>query len=241
MLIENIIQKNIDASNTMLLDDSSKIESKLTYKFQSEICRHLMISYDELINEIADYNFNFHWTTSYGAKQNRTNKQILLELSLLKPVLQRVLENIDFHFNKVKNVSIMTYENQLKEELEKLIKLIEDTSKELLEAKINYHETWLLAKKRLWTTASDLGKAKLNWKLARNNACQVILTFYEEIIKINNALQTEEMIHTLDSVIGLYNSGIKNIIMGPNYYSYLSMEDRKKLTEKNIARKRKKK
>lgn len=206
-----------------------------TYKFKTSICQEMMHSYNALINEIADYKFNFHRETLYGAKQNATNKQILLELSLLKPVLQAVLENIDFYFSEI-------HDNQLINELEKLINLLEITFDKLAEAKEKYYKTWWSAKKHLyyqedWATDRDLGKAKLNWKLARNNACHIILKFYEEINKINLTLQSD-IVHTIHEVDVLYNNALQNIIKGPNYYTYLSPEERKNMDKENIARKR---
>lgn len=235
-----MIKKAYDYMKNML-ETSGK-----TYQTKSEITKQILTAYEKLIATITEYGFNKRWKNSYGDNQNRTNKQILSEISLLKPMLIMVLKNIDLHFNEINDITeISFFDNQLREKLEKLIEQLNCASQRLVNSETDYHVIWESTyRNKYWNklgpaTASDLGKAKLKWKSSRNNACHTILDFYREIKEINISLQSKNMTYTIDEANELYNYGIENIKRGPNYYSYLNEEERKNLTEQNILRKRK--
>lgn len=209
-----------------------------TYETKSEIARKVLESYEGLIATLANYRFKAHRETSYGANQNRTNQQILFEISLLKPMLVKVLDNINLHFTKIEDVTkVSSFDNELREKIEGLIEELEDAHRELEITETHYHKTWALAQIG-GESDSYLGETKLEWKLARNNACRAILDFYREINAINMSLQPEYMVYPLEETAVLYSEGVGNIMSGPNYYSYLSKETRDNLTKQNILRKR---
>lgn len=157
-----------------------------------------------------------------------------------------VLENIDAHFEKVMDITKINYsDNQLMLKLQELVEELDETYRRLDSAMMTYFYTWDRANGRnfgrfsSYATHSDLGRAKKAWKVIKNNACSTILDFYREIWNINMSLQTEEMVHPIEEINTLFDCGMKNIINGPNYYCYLSEEERKSIIEENMARKRK--
>lgn len=217
-----------------------------TYQSKSEITKQVLSTYDNLMEAIAGYSFCPRRYNSVGDNQNKTNERVLFEISLLKPMLNMVLENIDAHFEKITDVTKINYfDNQLMLKLEALIEELNETYQELNSAMLTYRDTWDRAngrsygRFRSYATHSDLGEAKKEWKTAKNNACYTILEFYREMKAINMSLPTEEMVHTIEGANTLFDCGMKNIVSGPNYYCYLSEEERKSIIEENMARKRK--
>lgn len=215
----------------------------ITYQSKSKITNQILNAYENLMNGISNYSFCPRKTNSYGANQNRTNKQIIMEISLLRPVLTVVLENIDGHFEKIEDVTqISCFDNQLVKKLEELIKELNEAEEYLTASENNYHNKWDLANGRHYgrhTTKYNLGKSKKAWKSARNDACSTILYFYREMQEINMSLQTENMTSEMEEINALYSYGLENIINGPNYYCYLDSEERKSIIEEKVLKKQK--
>ena len=59
----------------------------------------LFEAYGSLLSNIWDYHFIAHRKNSYGENQNKSNKQILLEISMLYPVLLDTLEKIERYYD----------------------------------------------------------------------------------------------------------------------------------------------
>lgn len=210
------------------------------YQPNTKITNDLLGNYERLTESIADYTFNPNWKNSCGDKQNRTNKQILFDISLLKPMLMNVLEIIDKYLEKPKNnLSELQYEICFERQLEYLCRSLSYAYYELKRAEAKYHRTWHSIARRDYfcegLTNSDLGEAKLNWKKRKNEACHTILNFHKSMQEINRILYSNHLNGFLnfEQVNDLYNCGIDNIVNGPNYYSYLSDEERKNLDEYN--------
>lgn len=215
-----------------------------TYQNKSDITKQVLDGYEILLEAITGYSFITQGPNTCGGKQNRTNKQIVFEISSLKPMLIMVLENIDAHFEKIIDVTKISYfDIQLMERLKELTQELSESIENLLDARDDYYDIRNLTINSKYYSGDakffGLGKAKKEWKTAKNNACCTILNFYREMKDINMSLPTEEMVHTIEETNTLFECGMKNIVSGPNYYCYLSEEERKSIIEENMARKRK--
>lgn len=216
---------------------------KKTYDGKEKIIQDLLISYEALIITIADYRFNAKWKKSYGFNQNQANRKILFEISLLKPMITMMLENIDMYFKTIYSISkISEFDNQLRKTLEGLKEQLDASLREIIAAKSNYQGIWNSVKRREFyrvqgCTNADLGDAKLEWKIVKNNGCHTILEFCRQMLEINIALPEENMIYSIEEIKKAYQDGIANIEKGPNYYSYLSEEERTEITRQNVLRK----
>lgn len=227
------------------------IEEQVKFEPNKNITKKLLTSYEELISAISEYQFIPHWKNSYSDTQNSSNQQILFEISLLKPVLTKTLENIDSFLEKVSSPEkIGVFYTELIKKLEDLIKSLDDSRDELVEAEISYHDTWNTTMRPSWyhkspTSYSELGETKKLWRLKRNEACHTILSFFQEIEKINIAVhyatvafKSQNSVTTNTTEVSeLYHCGVENIRKGPHYYCYLSSDERKNITKQNSLKK----
>ncbi len=245
--------KNFDESNTIRLASAYGYmmsvlgKNKNAYEPKHRTTKDLLSSYDKLIESISRYHFNPEYDNSYGDNQNKANKQMLFEISLLRPMLIMVLENIDDQLEKRGNNNV-NFNARL---TVKLVDLIEDffyVNQGLTRAECNYHNMWDRVMKGscnnrsisyLDVTEYDLGETKLTWKKKKNEACHTILNFHKSMKEINRNLNSYDLndLRNFIKVNELYVYGIDNIVNGPNYYSYLSDEERKNLDEQNKLRK----
>ena len=236
-----MIKKAYDYISYML------IASKHTYKLKSEITKTLLDDYDNLVNTISKYRFNAVGEGSYGDNQNKTNKNIIFEISLLRPYLIKILTDLDRYFENIADVNSISYnDNQLMERLEKLEKKLIEVNETLIMTGKHYHRTWNSTNRRKWyggkATESDLGKSKIEWKKAKNYACRVVLDFYREIDNLyTNSILDGTIINSIDEAYEYqkqYQKATSKIVSGPNYYSYLSDQQKTELTAENTLRKK---
>ncbi len=205
-------------------------------------------AYEELIKEISEYSFIYHRFNSYGFKQTLANENILMEILFLKPVLIETLKNIDRFMDEFRKSDFKSLDGTRCNIITRLSNLktkLNNTTKELNEAKEKYHMTWNFVQGRdcsydrkrytIERTKSNLGKSKKEWRLKKNEACRVILDFYKEMAKLNVELcfLNPWMFEDLSS---LYNTGLNYIAKSPNYYSYLTPEESENLSKENKRR-----
>lgn len=229
-------------------------------KFQvnSKLANSISQSYDKLISTMSSYEFKPKWDNSYGALQNNTNKNILLEVSSFQPFLKIVLKNIDAYFDCVSEPEkIDGFYCELVSKLEELKESLDNSNEKLKIAQDEYHDNWN-ATNRSWEynyygesktsscTNSELGEAKKEWRLMRNNACHSILNFFRELENINKALyygtfrideQKRDIDYNILQESKFYNGVVNYIVKSPNYYCYLDKDERKKLGQQNVLRK----
>ena len=215
---------------------TQEIDNAKFNQVESDISKNVLLCYDKLTEEISKYHFTARGEDSYGAIQNRTNMQILFDISLLRPVLVMILQSID----KMPN-------NNIKRDIElKLQILINDLTNKYLDlkkAQLNYHNDWYNAKKvceHFAVSDRELGYSKKKWKKERNSACNLIINFYYELFKIGISISDERFINIKSEFSSLFKYGIDNIVNGPNYYCFLNDEERKELSKSGLSRKLKK-
>ena len=207
------------------------MQEQKEFSAHSRITEKVLTSYDELIKEIGNYHFRISGENSYGANQNETNKQILLELSLLYPFLMRTLQNVDFYIPKVQVPDeIGDFEIELIENLNRLAKALTENKDHLQATRDFYHQQWFNAVRLHKISYSDLGNIRKNWRLKRNKACVSILSFFEELEEINMAIhyktfQLDEIEKKSLDINQRADLGIDHIKKGANYYCYLTREE----------------
>lgn len=215
--------------------------------FENVAVDKLFNAYNDLISSISDYRFNAHRKNSYGGNQNRSNKEILLEISMLYPILLDTLEKVDGYILDNSD-AFRLFVAELLDKIDFWTNAIKIANKKLSLAKFNYQETWNSVNKRYYyggsSTNLDLGISKKEWKLKRNEACHTIYEFYQDIIMINKAIYYESFdvdgvnySLKVSEIEELYNYVMGNIATGPNYYCYLSEEERIEDRNANVLRK----
>lgn len=215
--------------------------------FENVAIDKLFNTYNDLISSISDYRFNAHRKNSYGGNQNRSNKEILLEISMLYPVLLDTLEKADRYIVNNSD-AFRLFVSELFDKIEFWTNEIKIANNNLGTAKFNYHENWNSVNKRYYyggsSTNFDLGLSKKEWKIKRNEACHTIYEFYQDIMMINKAIDyekfdTDESSYSMkvSEIEELYNYAMENIATGPNYYCYLASEERVEDRNANVLKK----
>lgn len=215
--------------------------------FENVAIDKLFNTYNDLISSISDYRFNAHRKNSYGGNQNRSNKEILLEISMLYPVLLDTLEKADRYIVNNSD-AFRLFVSELFDKIEFWTNEIKIANKNLGIAKFNYYENWNSVNKRYYyggsSTNFDLGLSKKEWKIKRNEACHTIYEFYQDIMMINKAIDyekfdTDESSYSMkvSEIEELYNYAMENIATGPNYYCYLTSEERVEDRNANVLKK----
>ena len=233
-----------------LLKKELKKEVKC-YESQSEVTRPLLISYNHLINTINVYGFYERTSKSYGGRQNTANKAVLLQLSTLKPVLLMISDNVNNHFDNHLGETKINDENILKEKLEDLKNNLDIATNTTEKAGSKYFGYWhYLRGENMYYMSNyfarsisiyDLGKAGVDWKKERNNACHTILELYKELYKINSTLNQQTVIYSKEKIKEEYTKAIKNIINSPYYFCYLNDEEKKEMkTGKQLVKNKEK-
>lgn len=235
-----LIRKKIQASYKYIkriLNEQTKVE------MNKEITKQLVSSYEELIASLSQYHFLAHFQNSYGAMQNKINKDILLEISLLKPIFTKILENIDAFFSNTTEIDLFYV--QIVEEIKNLILRLKDAKETFEEAGKIYHHTWNTtmrpewSSQDEWTSCKELGKEKKHWRLQRNKVCYTVLYVYRELENLNKEIyysrfdpehETSEYQNSL-YIQKLYMEGMAYIRKSPNYYCYLSHEEKNALKQ----------
>lgn len=216
-------------------------------KFENVAVDKLFNAYNALTSNISDYHFNAHRKHSYGGNQNKSNKDILLEISMINPVLLDTLEKADGYI-VYNSDGFRLFVAELFDKIEFWTDELKEASRDLEIAKSNYQKTWNSVNRRYHygckATNSDLGASKKDWKLKRNEACHTIYEFYQDVMLINKAIDYEsfdvdETSYSLkvSEIEELYNYAMENIATGPNYYCYLTPEERIEDRNANVLKK----
>lgn len=215
-----------------------------SFSVDSDISIGILHSYKNLISTMSDYRFDTRRNSgSYGDLQNQTNKKILFELSLFQPFIEEILKNIDYY---LKNIPELEKTNEIHliliKRLENLIDILDKSNRYLLAAQHDYHNTWTWIKVNGFCcdiTVRDLGFAKKDWRLARNNACHSILNVFEQLKNINAELCYKMLSLNGDmSIINeTYNNGIAYIVNSSNYFCYLNEVEKQDVAKKKLLRK----
>lgn len=203
----------------------------------------LFEAYNSLISNIGDYHFIAHISNSYGANQSRSNKAILLEISMLYPVLLDTLEKVEKYYDdKGDNF----FADEIDDKISYWTNIFKLADENLCVAKDNYHFYYNRGSYYVSGFESELGlgEYKKNWKLRRNEACNSIYEFYQDVMKINKAIDYEsfdvdETSYSLEvsEIEELYNYAMENIATAPNYYCYLSGLEREEDRIVNVLKK----
>lgn len=201
-----------------------------------ELTNELIKLYKELLNGVYRYRFDYQNRKSYGYKQNMTNINMLSEITMFKPFVEIVKDDIDLC---LKNDINDNYKNYLINKINKIINDLKLALYNLYNKEYIYHATWNKAMRSEYygeyATMNELGKTKVAWKKEKNNACHTLLSFYKELFNIYVILPIHS--NTDKNVNALYNISLCNIINGPNYYSYLLDDEKSKLTKQNKIKK----
>ena len=220
------------------------------FSLQNDVSKKVLNTYEKLILTVSHYSFIIHWENSYGQKQNKTNKQILLEISMFKPAIIKTLENVDKYLKKIdKPEKIDSFYIDLIGKLESLVDELVVCNERLLQAQNNYHVTWDSTMRPEYneypTSYHELGERKKEWRQMRNKTLHSILSFYEEINNINHKVchkiaelnDSKYNEENTDDVDQLYNYTMRKIVSSPNYYCYLNNEERENFTKQNKIKK----
>lgn len=222
-----------------LIPTFDKEKGQRINNIKGDIASSVNFAYDGLVHAISCYRFIAHSKDSWGAHQSRANHNIIRELSLLREVLNAILQNITGYFATLKEAAPDEPATAILEKLDELIEGLKASAKNMSLSGAYYHETWDdTNRRRIRGSKNSLGQAKNEWRLARNEACHTILYFFQEMLKINKAIEATRMVSGEDSIYKAYIEGLSAIKKGPNYYCYLDEGERYMLTTANIARKR---
>lgn len=223
------------------------IKQEIAFKTETSPTQDVLHKYEALISEIGNYHFNPRRDTSYGGKQNTTNGQILLELSLFKPILTKTLTKIDKYLKSIWLQDVNEFYLELVERLENLNDGLNDARITLEQARTSYHSSWNDANRSFGlTTDYILGEEKKIWRKARNSACHTLMDYYREIQEINVALYYGSFnymnpINKTDletsEITRLYQYRMNELRNSPNYFCYIGEEEKQELSNQKVLRK----
>lgn len=191
------------------------------YRLNSPILNNLMHSYQKLLLSISTYRYKGAPTESYSYRKNKTNNQLLFDLSLFWEFVNYVLLETDEFLTNPDSKS-GEFNNELITKLETLTKKMDECANNLLRAR----------KKR---------------RLARNEVCACAVQFLRDLKNICIALTYNSFSYTKDDAsfvmenkihLIFYNDCLSNIISGPYYYCYLNNDEKDEITKQNIKRKK---
>lgn len=225
------------------------LTNQATFETNSHIVKCVLEWYGNLLKSMASYSFLPMRSNTYGFHQNETNERILLELNLFQPFLNEVLDNINKYLETVvKPDDIDEFYCELIGKLKRMIYKLKTSRDKLDVAQHNYHATWSsIASKLYYHPISDLRECTNNWRLARNNSCHSVLGFFEGLADINLALSCgtfryaeEGYADSVDtSVNEKYDEAISCIVGSPNYFCYLTPDEKREIAHQKVLRRSK--
>lgn len=220
-------------------------ESDTNHDFNLELSNEFLFSYDSLVNFIGAFKFHNIKPNSDGDNKNKQTREILFELSILRPIILHTLTLYEKYISWAKNDELYTlHSNTISLNLSHIIDQNNGYSEELSNAFISYRKSIsnLKEHKEIYY---NVGEEKKFFRLTRNKVLNYILHFYKELMNLYNEMykiiyQNEKNRYELDSlyndwkyVSDLYQYGIKYIESGPNYYSYLTKDEKEKISKNN--------
>jgi len=214
-----------------------------TYEEKLFLVKDLIESYDYLKEAIEEYHFRVdNKRETKGVKQNTVTTHIISELETLTPYLMKSLIRIDEYLEKDSKKE----EDFEKTVIQKLENWIEKTryQKELLLSKEeSYFDVWKEAnieanyKERSKEINKELGKRKDIWRKTRNDSCRIALNTIKEITLLDSEIQKKEGTKGEFKERLSFNSDIKRIEKGPNYYCYLNEEEKEDMKKDRLIQK----
>ena len=127
-----------------------------------ELTNELIKLYKELLNGVYRYKFDYKNRKSYGYKQNMTNINMLSEITMFKPFVEIVKDDIDLC---LKNDINDNYKNYLINKINKIINDLKLALYNLNNKEYIYHATWNKAMRSEcygeYATMNELGKTKV--------------------------------------------------------------------------------
>ena len=223
--------------NYMMLNQSydymkNAIHNKKDFKPNNKEIANLLNEYNELTTSISNYSFI---TLDYitGKKKTNDNKEVVLIISMLKPVLIDILKETDNKITTLRETKEPT--NQIESIIGSETEMLNTFKNDLNKANYEYQHTAEKNSRHKKRDKKELVAKKKAWRTARNNACQVILSMYVTLIKLIELISNEE---GYDSK--LYHCVIGQIVGGEYYQYFLSDEAKEFYTEPNMTKKLKK-
>lgn len=198
--------------------------------FANELLKELLEKYNSLIDELTNYEYYPVTKKSSKARENETNKNILFELSFFKDLLFKALENLDMYFRNEYNINIR--EEEVNKVLEELIVSLEAATQNLASKRAYYHSL-----KNSNINFGVINETQKQWHQARNHACYIILSTHHNLLEINQSIILP-VLWMQETLTKTYQEYFKYLKSSPNFYSYLSPQDRETLTKENKLRKR---
>lgn len=196
------------------------LQEQMKYKNKTKtnisILNSLIKSYEELTNKIGEYRFNIH--SENQNTQNISNREMLTDVSMFKPILYKVIIDINNYI----------LENENNDLIENIIKLKDDLDMQCLHLHLKENDYF-----KIWNKVyidkihndkyniQSLGKAKNTWKKEKNKSLKLILDFYKELVNIEKNISKE----TYNELKKEYEDKYKDIKNGKYYYSYLSQDE----------------
>ena len=186
-------------------------------------------AYERVMFLIGQYEFRPRHMYSTGDTQNKANKNMLLELSMFRSFVIGVLKKIDKTVPSDESDEITDFHVSLLNYVEDFTTRLNQTYDNLNEKEEMYHTVWTQAVEPpfLATRASmkELGSAKKEWRVAKNEACHELLMVCKDLNLINTIINRRQSNIPFDlgddEFTERFSEGIENIKSGPNYYSYL--------------------
>lgn len=191
--------------------------------------RKSVILYDTylgLLQELGEYDFVADDDNTYGDKQNKTNRNILLYFTLFEDEIMQALKLLDTNINN--NPELKEKMVMLEENLQQAINL-------LYTKRTHYHNTWnnmnrpSLSLKYFDVSSASMSRSKKNWRLERNRACRTALQFIkwleDLVIKYNPEFKSN------------FKDYIKYLRNQPYYFCFIDDQQKKQLEEAKRLRK----
>ncbi len=237
------IPEAIDSSYEYLLD---RINNRIVFQPKSGKVKELLESYKSLVSEMADYYYGkarvqtsgMHPNRkSIGYNQNKASRGIMVEISMLDPFILKALENIDVFISTGR---YLEYTESGMECLGKIeffkhkFKVLEDQIRRNRYNYINHLLSYL--NRRDYggsSTAYDVSLNKKCWKKKRNEACNAIFCFCGELLELLRIMPYEETTYSSEEIGKDYDYAIDNIMFGPYYYSYIGIDQIRRIEAEN--------
>ena len=246
------VSKNDEEREFRIVDGYNYIKDKIKdsydYELEDKKTFLLLDQYYELTNEIGKYKFVPHFKYSTGYNQNKATDDMLINLSLLEPIIRESLKDIDTFLKEKKDSKdefVIDLNNKLKESIYKNDRSLES----LQDREVDYHETWDGACRDTEYNYIELGMSKRAYRKEKNNACRRVMDCAREIVnmdqeimqyKFNELRENYEsknkvfpLIRHANKLVGEYEKVLDRIQSGPYYYSFLTEEEIKEQTKSN--------
>ena len=228
---------------------SDQMKTRKDIHFEHPLLKDLFQTYERCIFSISQYHFLPQSDHSVGAKQNKANRNMMLELSAFRPFVIGVLEKIDRRLSTMdEDQEVTDFDLEIAEYAEDFASKLEVVCDRLNTSEENYHKAWNERTNRgiftrYATSNQEVGAARKAWRLEKNAASHELLMFFKELNLVNTALNAGsfqyDMTRDRDILNQQYEEDMEIIKNSPNYYSYLDENTRKSLDREKTYQKKK--